>query len=239
MFPRHCRPVYAELPLGAIKPAGWLKAQLDTPGHGLSGHLDEFWPDIKDSAWIGGKAEGWERVPVLARRPRSRWPTCSTTRAQGQGQEVRRLHPRPSARPTAGSGPIGDTPEAQALRRLAALRLFKALTQYQEATGDPRVMPAMLKCVPEDRRGHRRKEPIYSWAQFRVADLAVSLYWLHDKTGDKRVLAPGRKSRQEPTTGAPHFENFKFREQVDEVRPRQPRRQHGHGPEVRRASATG
>jgi hypothetical protein len=30
---------------------------------GLSGNLDKFWPDIKDSKWIGGNAEGWERLP--------------------------------------------------------------------------------------------------------------------------------------------------------------------------------
>ena len=51
------------LPLGSIRPAGWLKDQLRIQADGLSGHLDEFWPDIKDSAWFGGNAEGWERVP--------------------------------------------------------------------------------------------------------------------------------------------------------------------------------
>jgi len=30
---------------------------------GLSGHLDEFWPDVAASGWIGGDAEGWERGP--------------------------------------------------------------------------------------------------------------------------------------------------------------------------------
>ena len=29
---------------------------------GLSGRLDEFWPDIRDSGWIGGCAEGWRAV---------------------------------------------------------------------------------------------------------------------------------------------------------------------------------
>ena len=47
----------------AISPRGWLATQLRTQADGLSGHLDEFWPDIKDSAWIGGTSEGWERMP--------------------------------------------------------------------------------------------------------------------------------------------------------------------------------
>jgi uncharacterized protein len=54
---------FEPLPLSSIKPAGWLKDQLRIQADGLSGHLDEFWPDIKESAWFGGNAEGWERVP--------------------------------------------------------------------------------------------------------------------------------------------------------------------------------
>ncbi len=46
-----------------IKPRGWLKRQLEIQANGLSGNLHKVWPDIKDSAWIGGNREGWERVP--------------------------------------------------------------------------------------------------------------------------------------------------------------------------------
>lgn len=46
-----------------IKPSGWLKRQLEIQAAGLSGNLDKVWPDIKNSAWIGGDKEGWERVP--------------------------------------------------------------------------------------------------------------------------------------------------------------------------------
>ena len=46
-----------------IKPAGWLKRQLRIQADGLAGNLDKVWPDVKDSAWIGGAREGWERVP--------------------------------------------------------------------------------------------------------------------------------------------------------------------------------
>lgn len=46
-----------------IKPKGWLKRQLEIQAEGLSGNLDKIWPDIRDSAWIGGDKDGWERVP--------------------------------------------------------------------------------------------------------------------------------------------------------------------------------
>ena len=46
-----------------IKPSGWLKRQLEIQAEGLGGNLDRIWPDVADSAWIGGSREGWERVP--------------------------------------------------------------------------------------------------------------------------------------------------------------------------------
>ena len=46
-----------------IRPRGWLYRQLRLQADGLSGHLDQFWPDVANSAWIGGDAEGWERGP--------------------------------------------------------------------------------------------------------------------------------------------------------------------------------
>ncbi len=47
----------------ALKPTGWLKKQLEVQADGLSGNLDRVWPDVRDSAWVGGDREGWERVP--------------------------------------------------------------------------------------------------------------------------------------------------------------------------------
>ncbi|MEI6056502.1 MAG: hypothetical protein WCR55_10645, partial [Lentisphaerota bacterium] len=55
--------VFEPVSLKDIKPTGWIRRQLEIQANGLSGNLDKFWPDIKDSAWFGGKAEGWERAP--------------------------------------------------------------------------------------------------------------------------------------------------------------------------------
>ena len=46
-----------------LKPKGWLLNQLRLQANSLSGNLDKVWNDVKNSAWIGGDAEGWERVP--------------------------------------------------------------------------------------------------------------------------------------------------------------------------------
>ena len=47
----------------SLKPHGWLRRQLVLEAEGLCGNLDKVWPDVRDSAWIGGNREGWERVP--------------------------------------------------------------------------------------------------------------------------------------------------------------------------------
>ena len=56
-------PEFRPLPIGAIRPAGWLARQLRIQADGLTGHLDLFWPDVGQSQWFGGAAEGWERAP--------------------------------------------------------------------------------------------------------------------------------------------------------------------------------
>ena len=142
---RHVQPTaFRPLPLGRIKPAGWLRDQLQTQAAGLSGHLDEFWPDIKNSAWTGGKAEGWERLPY--------WldglvPLAFLLDDPALQAKVKRFvdYILEHQQPDGWLGPIGDTAGHKPYDVWPLFPLFKALTQYQEATGDPRVVPALLE----------------------------------------------------------------------------------------------
>ncbi len=205
---RALRPAaYAELPLGAIRPAGWLEKQLRIQAEGLGGHLDEFWPDIKDSSWIGGKAEGWERTPY--------WldgivPLAYLLDDDRLKAKARRyvdyilIHQAPDG----WMGPVGDNdPGHKPYDVWPLFVLFKALTQYQEATGDPRVVPALLRCSKKIDQVIS-KTPLYSWAHFRGADLVVSLYWLHDRTGDPSLLDLAAKVNAQSYDWREHFEDF-------------------------------
>jgi DUF1680 family protein len=201
-------PAFEPLPLGSIKPAGWLKEQLRLQADGLTGHLDEFWPDIKDSAWFGGNAEGWERVPY--------WldglvplayllddPALQAKVKKAIGYILDHQHP------DGWLGPVGDSRKHKPYDVWPLFPLLKALTQYQEATGDPRVIPAMLKCCRKIDEVIT-KEPMYSWARFRAADLAVSLYWLHDRTKEPWLLDLARKAFDQSHDWRAQFDDFKF-----------------------------
>src|SRR5690554_3690987 len=56
---------FMELPLGAVKPEGWLKDQLHKMKDGMTGHLDELYPEVMGSrnGWLGGDGDVWERGP--------------------------------------------------------------------------------------------------------------------------------------------------------------------------------
>ena len=200
------KPAVVELPLGEVKPTGWLKGQLQIQADGLSGHLDEFWPDIKDSSWIGGKAEGWERTPYWLDGIVPLAYLLDDPKLQGKAQKYIDYileHQQPDG----WLGPIGDQAGHKPYDVWPLFVLFKALTQYQEATGDPRIIPALLKCSQKI-DVEVSKTPLYEWAHFRGADLVVSLHWLYERTGDKSLIALADKILKQSYDWRQHFANF-------------------------------
>lgn len=212
---RAFRPLaFERLPLGSVRPAGWLEGQLKIQLAGLGGHLDEFWPDIKESAWFGGKAEGWERVPYwldgavpLAYLLND--PALKARVEKAIGYILDHQHS------DGWLGPVGDSQKHRPYDVWPLFPLLKALTQYEEATGDPRVVPALLK-VARKIDQVIGKEPMYSWARFRAADLAVSLYWLHDRTGGKEpwLLDLAEKARTQAHDWRAQYEAGKFKQKT-------------------------
>ena len=202
------------LPLGSIRPGGWLLHQLRIQAEGLTGHLDEFWPDVAESGWIGGTAEGWERGPY--------WldglvPLAFLLDDEKLKTKAHRWmnyilsHQREDGWP----GPIHDVKYGYEHDPWPVYVVLKAMTQYQEATADPSVIPAMERFLRrlQDLIAHR---PLASWARMRSADLVVSIYWLYERTGEDWLLDLVQSIQQQSYDWQVHFEHFQYQERQQE-----------------------
>ena len=56
---------YIELPIGTIRPEGWLHEQLVRMQDGMTGNLDKVYEHVMGSrnGWLGGDGDVWERGP--------------------------------------------------------------------------------------------------------------------------------------------------------------------------------
>lgn len=208
---------YAPLPLGSIKPRGWLRNQLEIQAAGLTGHLDEFWPDLgPDSGWLGGTGESWERGPyyldglvplawllederLMAKARKWLDWTLDNQRADG------------SIGPIPGRGRYAA--DWQARDWWPNMIMLKALTQFQEATGDKRVIPVMSRYF----RHHLAQadaQPLDRWAKMRWAEEILSIVWLYNRTGEADLLELARKLASQAFDWKTHFADFRFPEKV-------------------------
>jgi hypothetical protein len=170
---------YIRLPLGAVKPAGWLADQLRVQADGLTGHLDEFWPDLIHSAWMGGEGEAWERSPYYLD---GLVPLAYLLEDKRLQAKVRAwLEPiLSSARPDGWFGPAANEdrwPLAVAL---------KVLRQYYEGSGDERAL-AVIRGYFRFLHDHPPDWPDDTWRGVRAMEHAVTGYWLYRQTADPAV----------------------------------------------------
>ena len=63
-FPLIQKP-FIELPLGSIKPKGWLQEMLIRQKNGATGQMDQLYPQVMGTrnGWLGGDGDQWERGP--------------------------------------------------------------------------------------------------------------------------------------------------------------------------------
>ena len=194
---------YYPLPLTSVRPRGWLERQLRTQAAGLSGHLDEFWPDLgPNSGWLGGTGESWERGPYFLD---GLVPLAYLLGDQRLIDKARRwvdwtiAHQRPD-------GSIGPRKNTDWWPNMIML---KVLTQYHEATGDERVIPLMRRYFAYQLRAMDSR-PLQEWAVFRWGDEVLTVLWLYNRTGDTNLLDLARKLREQGHDWKQQFEHFAF-----------------------------
>lgn len=193
--------VYHEIPLGHIKPTGWLLHQLKIMRDGSTGHLDEIYGKLRDdNGWLGGKGDGWEETPY--------WldgivPLAYLLDdAQLKSKVLKYINwTLNNQRPSGYFGPISREEREKGIKVTAEncaagedwwpkMIMLKVLQQYYLATRDPRVITFMtnyfryqLKAVTACPLGKWTE-----WAVSRGAENVMMIQWLYNITGEKSLL---------------------------------------------------
>ena len=209
MNQKFAEPAYRFFPAGDIHPSGWLRRQLEIQAEGLSGHLDEFWPDIRDSQWIGGSCEGWERVPY--------WldgfiPLAWLLERDDLKQRAQKYVDAILSRQCADGWLCPCSQEQRADYDVWALFLIlKVLVLYEDFTHDPRVEPAVYKALQNLDR-HIDSNTLNRWAQTRWFECWISILWLYDRRPEEWLLRLARKIKAQGLDYGAVFEDFLYRE---------------------------
>lgn len=194
-------PLYTDLPLGAIRPTGWLHDQLETMRDGTTGHLDEVYAKVKnDNGWLGGKGDGWEETPY--------WLDGAVPLAYLLDDATLKTkvlkyinwtidHQRPSGY----FGPITKAErDSGAVITLTnpekgedwwpKMVMLKVLKQYYTATNDERVVKFMTNYFHYELQALKicRINKWSDWAESRGTENIMVAQWLYEKTKDKQLL---------------------------------------------------
>ncbi|MGE5223100.1 MAG: beta-L-arabinofuranosidase domain-containing protein [Omnitrophica WOR_2 bacterium] len=172
---------FLALPLGAVKPKGWLLDQLRIQANGLTGHLEEIWPDVgRNSGWLGGDGESWERGPyyvdgLLPLAYLLDDPFLIAKAQKWMDWTLESMQP---------DGQFGPRRNRDWWPRMVML---KALVMYYEATRDKRVLPFMTRYFKYQEQGIKARR-FENWSYARGADNILSIHWLYNHTGDRFLL---------------------------------------------------
>lgn len=199
--------VFELLPLGSIRPKGWLRSQLQLQANGLSGHLDETWPDVgPTSGWLGGTGESWERGPYFLDGLIPLAYSLDDARLKAKAQRFIEW----AINSQTDTGMFGPVSNDDWWPRMVML---KALTQYQEVTADPRVIP-MMKRYFAYQLATLPTRPLTSWGKFRWQDQVLTALWLYDRTADPQLLELMHLLRVQGHDWVAQYDHFQYKERM-------------------------
>lgn len=181
------------LNINEIEPSGWIKKQLEIQKNGLSGNLDLFWPDVKDSSWFGGNAEGWERAPY--------WldgviPLAYLLKDKALIKRIEKYinYIVENQKPDGWLGPKKMNVENVEMifssdgkyDIWAQFLALKVLVQYHDITKEEKVFEAIRKGLYSIDNSINYT-PLFNWGQARWFEALIPIFWYYEKTGDEWV----------------------------------------------------
>ncbi len=179
---------FIKLPVGSIRPTGWIGRYLQLQRDGLTGHLGEIsaWLEKENNAWLTtGGDHGWEEVPY--------WLKGYSDLAYILGDEQMIAETKTwieavfkSQREDGFFGPVnmrGDKPELW-----AQMIMLSTLQTYYEYTDDERVIDLMTRYFKWELQVPDEKFLEDYWENSRGGDNLYTVLWLYNRTGDAFLL---------------------------------------------------
>ncbi|MBD3413529.1 MAG: hypothetical protein GF421_03740 [Candidatus Aminicenantes bacterium] len=198
------RTPFVKLPVGVIRPKGWLLKQLQLQADGFHGHLNEIskFLEKEGNAWLDpeGKGDhGWEEEPYWLKG----FSNCGYLLGNERMIQESRIWIEGalnSQQPDGWFGP-GFRSGGAATKLKGRTDLWPnmimlfCLQDYYEYTGstDQRVISLMtdyfkyLSQVPDE------EFLVGYWPRMRAGDMLFSVIWLYNRTGDEWLLDFARK----------------------------------------------
>ncbi|WP_303208480.1 beta-L-arabinofuranosidase domain-containing protein [Bacteroides oleiciplenus] len=205
LYPLQRKP-YVELPIGSIKPSGWLKEMLVRQRNGMSSSLDILYPKVmgERNGWLGGDGDQWERGPY--------WIDGLLPLAYILDDDSLKQKIQPwiewalaSQREDGFFGPSCNYEPEEGLQRNNSedwwprMVVLKIMKQYYSATQDGRVLTFLsnyfryqLHTLPHTPLGNWT-----FWAEYRACDNLQVVYWLYNITGESFLLDLGKLLHQQ------------------------------------------
>lgn len=188
-----------KLPIGAIRPEGWLRAQLQLQAEGFFGHLTELSHFLKKegNAWLSAEGKGhsgWEEVPYWLRgfgdlgyvlgderilTEAKIWIEAVLSSQREDGY----FGPRDNLQRIRGRQGAVGTPDVW-----PHMVMLDALQSYYEWSGDKRVPALMAKYFHWQTTVPDEDFLLPFWQNQRAGDNLASVYWLYNLTGETWLL---------------------------------------------------
>jgi len=194
-----------KLPVGSIRPGGWLAKQLRLQADGFHGHLSEVSDFVRkeENAWLsptGVGKRGWEEVPYWLKG----YLNCALVLDDEEMLAEAKVWIDGAIASQKDDGWFGpDQGRGGLATRLKGrddlwpnmIMLF-CLQDWHDATGDPRVIALMMRYfrylhgVPEE------KYLLGYWPKMRGGDNLFTIYWLYNRTGERWLLELAEKNHR-------------------------------------------
>jgi hypothetical protein len=203
------------LPVGAVRPLGWIKEQLGFMVKGLAGNLGNLSPFLgPDNGWLERNKSAWEEQPYFFRALYELAALTRDSRLEAEAAVwLERILDLTDEDGYWGPEILKAIPLANGIKApdlWPQMLMLDALMSHYDRTADKRVLPLMLgffrwcagikdeSFIPQRQKvgnlEYYSHNLLYArWMLFiqrdRAGDMLPSLYWLYNHTGETFLLS--------------------------------------------------